>query len=76
LHKSLPKPGSISTIVRSYKSAVTHWAGEKGYYEFYWQARFYDPIIRDEVSLAKIRLYIFENPCKWEVNDYSPQNIK
>jgi putative transposase len=27
--KLLPKPGSISAIVRSYKSAVTRWAGKK-----------------------------------------------
>ncbi len=42
-----PKPGSLSTIIRSYKSAITRWCNSKDY-EFGWQGRFYDHIIRDE----------------------------
>jgi putative transposase len=68
--KTLPKPRSISAIVRSYKSAVTRWAGLNGYHEFRWQARFYDRIIRSEKSLAIVRRYIVENPLKWEMDDY------
>jgi putative transposase len=68
--KLLPKPGSISAIVRSYKSAVTRWAGKNGYPEFRWQARFYDRIIRDEQSLSILRAYIIENPRKWDMDDY------
>jgi putative transposase len=73
--KSLPKPGSISVILRSYKSAVSRWAGENGYREFRWQARFYDRIVRDEAALASMRLYIIENPHNWGTDDYySPMN--
>jgi putative transposase len=68
--KSLPEPGSISAIVRSYKSAVTRWAGQNGYLEFKWQVRFFDRIIRDESSLVIVRAYIIENPCTWELDEY------
>ena len=41
-----PKSGSISTIIRSYKSAVTKYAHRLGF-EFEWQTRFHDRIIRN-----------------------------
>jgi REP element-mobilizing transposase RayT len=69
--KPLPKPGSISAIVRSYKSAVTRWAGKNGYPEFRWQARFYDHIILQESELNNIEAYIRENPTKWADDEYS-----
>jgi hypothetical protein len=40
-----PKSNSISAIVRSYKSAVTKHAHRLGF-DFAWQNRFYDHIIR------------------------------
>jgi putative transposase len=68
--KPSPKTGSISTIVRSYKSAVTRWAGNNGYAEFRWQARFYDHIVRDEKSLKNIYKYSLRNPLKWVDDEY------
>jgi putative transposase len=74
--KKLPKPGSISAIVRSYESAVTRWAGQNSNPEFRWQAGFFDRIIRDESSLAIVRAYIIENPNKWDMDDnYSSTNV-
>jgi REP element-mobilizing transposase RayT len=64
-----PKAGSLSTIVRSYKSAVTRWAGLNGYDSFAWQSRFHDHIIRDEPELNRIRRYIHDNPLKWTLDD-------
>ncbi len=64
-----PKAGSLSAIVRSYKSAVTRWAGLNGYDSFAWQARFHDHIIRDEPELNRIRRYIQDNPLKWTLDD-------
>jgi putative transposase len=43
-----PSPGSLSAIIRSYKSAVTRWAKHNDYSQFAWQSRFYDHVIRDE----------------------------
>ena len=64
-----PKAGSLSAIVRSYKSAVTRWAGLNGYDSFAWQAGFHDHIIRDEAELNRIRRYIHDNPLKWTLDD-------
>ena len=64
-----PKAGSLSAIVRSYKSAVTCWAGLNGYDSFAWQARFHDHIIRDEAELNRIRRYIHDNPLNWTLDD-------
>lgn len=60
-----PKSNSVSTIIRSYKSAVTKHAHRLGY-DFAWQTRFYDHIIRDEQSFARISNYIVNNPVNME----------
>ncbi len=59
-----PKPGSISAIVRSYKSAVSKYAHRLGY-DFSWQSRFHDRIIRDENEFNNITNYIRNNPTNW-----------
>ncbi|NER02917.1 MAG: transposase [Okeania sp. SIO3C4] len=61
-----PKEGSLSAIIRSYKSAVTNWCNSNNYSSFGWQKRFYEKIIRDDKSLENIRKYIINNPIKWE----------
>jgi REP element-mobilizing transposase RayT len=48
-----PKPGSVSTIIRSYKSAVTKHCNRLGF-PFAWQPLFYDHIIRDDESYQRI----------------------
>ena len=59
-----PKSGSLATIIRSFKSAVTIRA--RGINpSFTWQPRFYDHIIRTGIELSKIRSYIKSNPAKW-----------
>ena len=60
-----PKSGTLSVIVRSYKSSVTRWCRQHGDDIFRWQSRFYEIIIRDEKSLNNIRRYIINNPTKW-----------
>ena len=67
-----PKQGSLSAIIRSYKTALTRWARVNGIPEFAWQTRYYDHIIRDDRSLDKIRLYIINNPLKWEFDHENP----
>ncbi len=62
-----PRPGSLSTIVRSFKAAVTKEAREKGLFpdKPLWQSRFYDRIIRDDVGRFFVRQYIELNPLMW-----------
>ena len=70
-----PKKGSLSTIIRSYKSAVTKWSKKNNCDNFGWQSRFYEHIIRDEESLNSIREYIINNPWNWEKDEnYSVYN--
>jgi len=64
-----PKSNSISTIIRSYKSAVTRHARRLGY-EMEWQTRFYDHIIRNPASFAKIANYIVNNPANWKEDKF------
>jgi len=64
-----PKPGSLSTIIRSYKSTVTKHARQINP-DFAWQSRFYDHIIRNDESLNKIRFYIRNNPKIWNEDKY------
>ncbi|MDZ7716970.1 MAG: transposase [Balneolaceae bacterium] len=63
-----PKAGSLSAIIRSYKSAITKWCNANGHEYFAWQSRFYDHIIRNEESLDRIRDYIFDNPLRWQID--------
>ena len=59
-----PKSGSVSTIIRSYKSVVSkhaHFINQN----FAWQDRFYDRIIRTEEEYMRIAKYIDDNPAKW-----------
>ncbi len=56
---------SVSTIVGSYKSAVTKHARRLGY-DFAWQTLFYDHIIRNDKAFNNIQTYIIENPLRWK----------
>ena len=55
---------TISSIVGSYKSAVTKQAHLLGY-EMAWQPRFYDHIIRDADEWRRIKFYIQNNVKNW-----------
>ena len=68
-----PKPNSISTIIRSYKSGVTKHANRLGF-DFKWQTRFHDHIIRDVASFEKIQNYIATNPENWKDDKFYESN--
>src|SRR5664280_2767843 len=55
-----PKPGSLATVVRSYKSAVSKnvHLTDPG---FSWHPRYYDHLIRSDRELDRIRNYIINN---------------
>lgn len=65
MSKKSPKPNSISTIIRSYKSAVTKHANRLGIANG-WQTRSHDHIIRDDASYGRISKYIKNNPANWQ----------
>jgi REP element-mobilizing transposase RayT len=55
-----PKSGSLSAVVRSFKSAVTKHA-HKSDSNFSWQPGYYDTIICTTGQLSRIRKYISDN---------------
>jgi len=64
----------IPVVVGSYKSAVTRNIRQiDPGNQFHWQKSFYDHVIRDELSLNRIREYIKNNPRQW---DSDRENIK
>ena len=73
-------PGSIPTVIRSYKSIVTKKINiichQKGISSV-WQRNFYEHINRNETSLEEIRKYIINNPLNWDNDDENTgQNIQ
>jgi len=56
---------SVSSIIGSYKSAVTKHARRLGY-AFEWQRLYYDHLIQNENSFYHISNYIKNNVKKWE----------
>jgi len=67
---------SLPDIIHRFKSFTTakyrHLTGKS---EKLWQRSFHDHIIRNKHSLNAIRQYIINNPIKWELDNYHPNNI-
>jgi len=70
-----PVPGSIPTIIRSFKSAVAKRINALRATPGapVWQRNYYEHIIRDERALNAIRRYIAENPLRWHLDRNNPQ---
>jgi REP element-mobilizing transposase RayT len=73
-----PVKGSIPTIVRAYKSAVTYAvnAAENQRGAVLWQRNYYEHIIRNDRELNNIRWYILNNPLNWQLDRDNTQNIR
>jgi REP element-mobilizing transposase RayT len=63
--KISPKRGSLSSVLRSYKSAVSKSAHECKF-EFAWQPRFHDHIVKNADEFRRIYDYISDNPQNWK----------
>jgi putative transposase len=69
--------GSIPTIIRAFKSAVTYHAGKELHTANLWQSNYYEHIIRDSQDYERIAFYITQNPLNWfedeenlDISDY------
>lgn len=71
---SHPIPGSIPTIIRSFKSSVTTRAKLLSIYPGYpiWQRGYYEHIIRNQADWNRIRDYIECNPANWSKDSLHP----
>jgi len=69
-----PVSGSLPTIIRSFKSAVTKRINEShgAAGAPVWQRNYYEHIIRDDESLNQIRQYIIDNPAQWAMDRENP----
>ncbi|MHA6279592.1 transposase [Salinimicrobium sp. CAU 1759] len=63
---------TISSIVGSYKSAVTKHVNRLDI-KFAWQPLFYDHIIRNQKSYERISNYIQTNPMHWKEDKFFPE---
>jgi REP element-mobilizing transposase RayT len=57
-----PIKGSIATVIRSYKSAVTKKLHENGFIGRIWQQNYYEHIVRSFDNYSNITKYIKNNP--------------
>ena len=67
-----PVPGSLPTVVRAFKSAVTRRINQirdtPG--GTVWQRGYHEHVVRNEHDLERIRRYIRENPARWHEDRY------
>lgn len=73
-----PVKGSIPTIVRAYKSAVTYAVNgaQNMRGAVLWQKNYYEHIIRNDRELNNIGWYIVNNPLNWQLDRDNSQNIR
>jgi len=73
-----PVSGSVPTVVRAFKSAVTkrinELRGTPG--AKLWQRNYYEHIIRNNDDLNRIRQYIMDNPARWDLDRNNPDAVK
>lgn len=78
-HRQFAKPiaGSLSTIIGSFKSAITKQINQIRNTPGHpvWQRNYYEHIIRSEEKMDRIREYIAKNPMKWTEDENNPSNI-
>jgi putative transposase len=68
-----PISGSLATIIRSYKSAVSRRVrAECGRPEGIWHRNYYEHIIRNDRDWNRVRAYIRENPERWDEDEENP----
>jgi putative transposase len=69
-----PVAGSIPTIVRSYKAAVTQRisAMRDAPVSEVWHHNYYEHVVRNENEREKIFLYITANPTQWNSDEENP----
>lgn len=65
---SRPVSGSLPTVVRAFKSAVTKRINQMRQTPGapLWQRNYWERVVRDERELNQIREYIQDNPARWE----------
>jgi REP element-mobilizing transposase RayT len=61
-----PVIGSIPTIIRTFKAAVTREIGRQFDLHIVWQRNYYEHVIRSQAEWDRIHRYIESNPVNWK----------
>jgi len=67
-----PTIGSLPTIIRTYKAAVTRRAGIELNMSSIWQKNYYEHILRGDEDYRHISAYIESNPLNWGIDEERP----
>ena len=67
-----PVKGSLPTIVRTFKAAVTRRIGRELGETGVWQRNYYEHIIRNQQDWERIHDYILANPANWDDDKENP----
>jgi putative transposase len=65
---------TLGEIVRTYKAVSTHVIRQSFNPGFAWQRNYYEHVIRDDLSLERIRDYIANNPARWAEDEENPEH--
>ena len=70
-----PVSGSIPTIIRSFKAAVTKRAHESGllFTGVVWQRGYFEHVLRDSREFVNAKDYIIKNPLGWAFDEENPE---
>jgi REP element-mobilizing transposase RayT len=68
-----PQSKNLASIIRGFKSAVTTFAKINGIFDFAWQPRYHDHIIRNADSFERIQNYIANNPLNWKEDKFNSE---
>jgi REP element-mobilizing transposase RayT len=58
--------GSLGAVVGQFKQRATKRIRARRRPDFAWQERYFDQILRNEETLERYRLYIRQNPGRWQ----------
>ena len=61
-----PRARTVGSVIRGFKVGVTKWFRQNTDVVDVWQRNYFEHVVRDEADLARIRLYISNNPANWE----------
>lgn len=67
-----PTIGSIPTILRAYKAAVTRRAGRELNSANIWQRNYNEHILRGQADYERVAGYVLTNPSNWYNDDENP----
>ena len=63
-------------VIRTYRAAVTTQVRCAGYPGPLWQRGFYEPVVRGEKPLHRLREYIEANPARWDLDAENPDSTQ